>query len=138
MAARDFSFEALCEVCSIDRTQMTENERGRVNHALRQLRKLHPEDDYLLSELIRKRASAYGEVYPQIALTPQALLNAWSRIEYQATPRSLTNAPASGRGCPECGGDKWVDAGLDERGYPIARPCSTCQSPPIPLLEMLE
>jgi hypothetical protein len=135
MRPRDLSFETLCEVCGMDWQHLTANERGRTNAALKQIRDLEAElSDELLAAAIRGHAVAYRQAYPGIPLTPTALANNWSLViplaKEKAALRVQTNAPASRTGCPECGGDKWVDAGYDERGFPISRPCSTCQ--PVP------
>jgi hypothetical protein len=135
MRERDLAFEALCEVCSMDWAHLTANERGRTNAALKQLRDLETEaSDEMLAQMIRGHAAAYKVAYVDIPLTPTALASNWSLViplaKEKAALRVQQNAPASSRGCPECGGDKWVDAGLDSRGFPVSRPCSTCQSVP--------
>jgi hypothetical protein len=128
---RDLSFEALCEVCGLDFEHLTANERGRTNAALKQLRDLEASfDDDLLARAIRGHAAAYRTAYPGIPVTPTALAANWSIVirlaQEKAALRVQSNASASGTGCPECHGDKWIDAGEDDRGYPVARPCSTC------------
>ena len=70
----DLAFEALCAVCSIDWQDgnITANQRGRINAALRQLREVY-QDDPTLPTMIEARAEAWAVVYPETPPTPQAL-----------------------------------------------------------------
>lgn len=129
----DPAFEAMCEVCNIDwQAGLTNDERGRANAALKQLRSIYA-DDHALPQMIFERAAAYRVVYPEIALTPQALTGAWSSILGQmeeqsvreSAKRRVANAPTTTHGCI-CGGDHFVIVGTDAKGYDIAGPCPEC------------
>lgn len=122
----DPAFEMLCQVCGMDWQHLTENERGKVNAALKQIRALDPPEEHLPA-MIEERAKAFHAVYAEIATTPQGIVNHWSSIIGKAKGlRSwITNAQRS-RDCPTCAGDGWVPAGLDARGYDQSAPCPTC------------
>jgi hypothetical protein len=130
------SFVALCEACGLGDWQgLTDNERGRTNAALKQIIAVTADqNDDLRARSIRVHAVAYKQVYPGVSCTPQALVNNWSTViplaKEKAAIRIIQNAPASGRDCPDCHGDKWVDAGLDERGFPISKRCPSCNPAP--------
>ena len=128
----DLSFEAFCEVCGLDwQAGLTDTERGRINSALKEIRKLHPDvTDQQVAGMIRVRANAWKMVYPQMHLTPQALVGQWSVIvdahkETSVRRVQQTNRPASGRDCPECQGDKMVLIDHPD-GYEVAVPCPKC------------
>jgi hypothetical protein len=76
--ARDVIFEAICAVCNIDLEQLTDDERGRVNKAAKQLRALG-----VVAPDIVSAAIVYGKIYPNAALTPQGLTGNWSRLRPQ-------------------------------------------------------
>jgi len=127
---RDISFEVMAQVCGMDWQNLTQNERGKLNSALAQLRGLiDPPDERELPTMIEDRAKACHSVYPEIALTPQMLVNHWSSIEEKARKLSsrVVNARRSSD-CPTCGGDRWVPAGVDDRGYDLSAPCPECNS----------
>jgi hypothetical protein len=112
MRERDYSFEALVEVCGITIGEITQDERGRVNAALKQLREVQP-DDYLLADEIHTRAKLYREVYQGAALTPQALSGNWSSLpakhdDWRKEQTVQTNQYAPATECETCNGDKLV------------------------------
>jgi hypothetical protein len=134
---RDLVFEAMCEVCGIDwRGEITKDQRGRVNAALKQLRDVYP-DDLTLPMMIHERASAWKVVYPEIPPTPQALVGNWSSLLQAATQvretqaraqkdkRKVTNAHARSD-CELCGGDHHVSLGESPEGYELTAPCPQC------------
>ena len=127
-ARRDYSFEALCEVTGAEMSELTKNERGRINAALAELRAINP-DDYLLSYQIHERARLWHDVYPEIALTPQALTGVWSSIEEKAAQvkraqaTTVSNAPMQVEACSRCGGHKMVFVTED-----AVIPCPVCNS----------
>lgn len=137
---RDYSWEALVEVCGLITDEITKDERGRVNAALTQLRELQP-DDFLLADAIYDRAKLYRQVYEDMPLTPQALAGNWSQLPAKAeeTRKSQvvqTNQYAGGD-CETCGGDKMVVVGRREidggvGGHvhedELMAPCPTCNS----------
>jgi len=130
---RDYSFEALVEVTGADMQALTQNERGRINKALKELRELNA-DDYLLADEIHAKAKAWATAYPEIQLTPQALTGQWSSIEKKAadTRRSqirVVNAPSPpGAGGCICNGDKMVLVGTTADGHEQYAPCPECNS----------
>lgn len=79
---RDLDWEALVEVTSANEAI----ERGRLNTALKAIRVAWesegglPEDLYLE---IPRRAQAYHEMWPNMALTPTALAVHWKRVVAQ-------------------------------------------------------
>jgi len=138
---RDYSFEALIEVCGLNLAEITSDERGRVNAALKQLREVH-DDDYLLADLIHDRAKLYRDVYENAALTPQALAGNWSQLpakhdEWKKAQVVHTNVYAQGE-CETCSGDRMVvyskrPAGMDGvpgtiHTYDEMAPCPACNS----------
>jgi hypothetical protein len=138
MATRDFAFEALCEVWGADFTNLTQDQRGRVNAALRQLREVTPElDSFELSLVIRERAKLWASVYPEIALTPQALTAHWGSLpekgaEAQRQQAVTTNARVQVE-CETCGGDRFVVYQTRPSGNPVSpyeevAPCPECNS----------
>jgi hypothetical protein len=134
---RDEAFEALCQVWGVDwEKEITDDQRGRVNAALKQLRSIYP-DDLALPMMIHERAAAWAVVYPGIPLTPQALTTNWSSIiqaaeethaqtkRKQTEKSQMTNAHAR-RGCQTCGDDHFVTVGYDDNGYEQVAPCPDC------------
>jgi len=91
---RDYSFEALAEVTKTDWTVG----RGELNAALRDIKiQSEIEDSYLLSCEIHERAKMYRRVFPEIALTPNALAKHWVRVEAESTKvrgQNLTAEPS--------------------------------------------
>ena len=125
--ARDYSFEAMVEVTGAQLEALTKDERGRINRALAQLRVLTP-DDFVLSTQIFERARAWNEVYPEIALTPQALTGVWSSVEEKAkeikrSQQRATNIAVAFGKCPRCDGHKMVWVTEDS-----VAPCPECNS----------
>lgn len=133
----DTAFEALCQVWGVDwQAGITDDQRGRVNAALKQLRSVYP-DDRALPMMIHERAAAWRVVYPEIPLTPQALTTNWSTIlaaaeqahaqakQKQSEKRRETNAHAR-RGCKTCSDDHFVTVGYDDKGYEQVAPCPDC------------
>lgn len=140
----DTAFEALCQVCSIDwQAEITKDERGRVNAALKQLRTVYP-DDRALPMMIHERASAYREAYPEMPLTPQALTGNWSTVldlaaaarerakEETKKQRRVTNAHST-RHCDTCQGDRMIIVGEDKNGNDVATACWVCSGGTVPL-----
>jgi hypothetical protein len=132
---RDYSFEAMVEVTGADISQLTSDERGRINRALKELRVLI-EDDYILADAIHEHAKAYKIVYPEIALTPQALTGQWSSIQEKAgamTKPRLTQSPSAAvpppgrRVCETCDGGRMVFTGTRDGNEEWA-PCPDCNS----------
>lgn len=82
-------------------SEITDDERGRVNKALPQLRKVGalPVDVY-------QRAEEYRQRSPGFALTPQTLTKAWSDLEVHRDP---SRASPSGRGGARNGRMNGVD-----------------------------
>lgn len=72
---KDELWEALVAACGADSTQMTKSERGRYNHALKELRDVSatPDDIHI-------RSNRYKQKYPNIDLTPTALTAHWSAL----------------------------------------------------------
>jgi len=126
---RDYSFEALVDVTGAELSALTQDERGRINRALKQLRELQP-DDYLLSDLIHVKAKAWKELYPEIALTPQALTGVWSSVEEKAAEvrraqRAIAPVVVAASKCETCSGNKMVFCGTRE-GHELWAPCPDC------------
>ena len=93
---RDYAYEALAEVSSTD----TSVGRGSLNAALRDIRKQEPDltDSYLLSAEIHERAKMYRQVFPEVALTPNALAKHWQRVKGESTKvrgANLSAGPSS-------------------------------------------
>lgn len=80
---RDYAYEALAEVTATDMSVG----RGALNAALRDIRKQEPDltDSYLLSAEIHDRAKMYRQVFPEIALTPNALSKHWARVKGESS-----------------------------------------------------
>ena len=72
---RDHVWDALVDMCKADSSQMTKSERGRFNKAVKELKEVSatPED-------IRARAGRWRNKYPQLDLTPTALVAQWSTL----------------------------------------------------------
>ena len=133
---RDLIFETICEVCGLDwQDGITQDQRGRVNAACKQLRDLYGEAEAAVPAMIRERAAAWAVVYPEIPPTPQALTGNWSTIinaaEQQkqrireSANRKSANAHARS-GCQTCGDDHWVIVGTDAKGGDLSAPCPDC------------
>lgn len=85
MRPRDYAYEALAEVTASDPTVA----RGQLNAALRDIRAQHPalasaEDSYLLGAEVHERSKQYLAVFPDAALTPNALAKHWTRLPEEA------------------------------------------------------
>lgn len=74
-AKRDELWETLVTVCGADTSEMTRSERGRYNHALKQLKEVGA-----TPEQLRARAGRYRARYQGIDLTPTALAAHWSSL----------------------------------------------------------
>jgi len=76
-------------VCGIDGSTLTKTGRGQVNAALKELREIGatPAD-------IEGKAKAYRKTWPDVSLTPTALVKHWGSLAVKATQVS--------RAC-ECG-----------------------------------
>lgn len=79
---RDYAYEALAEITSTDWTVG----RGELNAALRDIRKQEPDlDSFLLSVEIHERSKMYRQVFPGVALTPNALAKHWQRVKSESS-----------------------------------------------------
>jgi hypothetical protein len=94
---RDYAFEALAEVTASDPSVA----RGQLNAALRDIRAQEPllapvTESYLLSAEIHERAKMYRAVWPDVALTSNALAKHWLRLpeEHSKLKRGGTNLNA--------------------------------------------
>lgn len=87
---RDLVFEAIAEVCGLDRSQLTDTERGRVNKAAKELREINA-----TPEGIHYRAREFVERWPGMDLTPQALTGNYTLL---GKPRPKENAVTEGQG----------------------------------------
>jgi hypothetical protein len=92
---RDYAYEALAEVTACDQ----EVARGQLNAALRDIRAQEPalasiEDSYLLSAEIYDRGKMYRAMFPDIALTPNALAKHWKRVKEDAPKKRGSNLHA--------------------------------------------
>ena len=94
--ARDYAYEALAEVTSTDQNVG----RGQLNAALRDIRHQEPdiEDSYLLGAEIHDRAKMYRQMFPEVALTPNALAKHWIRVKQDAPKRAGANRHAHSPG----------------------------------------
>lgn len=72
----DLLWDAMVEACGINTATLTKNERGRINEALKQLREVSATPDD-----IRRKAAAYRKTWPDVSLTPTALVSHWSTLE---------------------------------------------------------
>lgn len=139
---KDMAFEAICEVCGIMwwENQITKDQRGRVNAALKQLRDLYGEIE-TLPMMIHERAAAWHVVYPDIPLTPQSLTGHWASIldaaeQTTARKKELMRESANRkganqhvrRGCLTCGDDHFVTVGYSAEGYELVAPCPDCNT----------
>lgn len=74
---RDEMFEAVAQVCGIDwQAGLTKTERGEVNNAVKQLRDIEAPVDQ-----VHAKARAYRKRWPEMDLTPSALVKHWSKID---------------------------------------------------------
>jgi len=79
---RKVHFDALCEVCGLNPSGLTNGEAGRIGKALQgitsAIKLLNPEaDDQTIADEIRKRASNYRRNMPSVMLTATALEANW-------------------------------------------------------------
>jgi hypothetical protein len=135
---RDEAWDAMLVVCGIGYGEITADQRGRVNAALKQLRDLYG-DVVTLPMMIHERAAAWPVVYPGIPLTPQALTGNWGSIlDAAAQVREREQAKASEQrrqtntharhGCETCGDDHYVTVGEDRDGNELTAPCPDCNA----------
>lgn len=113
---RDYAYEALAESTSTDMSAG----RGALNAALKSIREQSEiEDSYLLADEIHTRAKLYRQVFPDAALTPNALAKHWLRVFEEAQARKVagTNRHADSE-CATCNGDHFVL-------YALRRPVQT-------------
>lgn len=73
--ARDHIFEAMLEACGIDYATLTESGRGPINRGVRELKAVDA-----TPEEIHQRAGVYRRRYPEITLTPSALVKHWGAL----------------------------------------------------------
>ena len=87
---RDYAYEALAESTSTDQNAG----RGQLNAALKSIREQSEiEDSYLLGAEIHERAKMYRAVYPNMALTPNALSKHYTRVYEESKPRPVFANP---------------------------------------------
>lgn len=100
---RDFLWEALVEVCAANADEMTKNERGKFNAALKQLRDVGATPDE-----IRRRAWQWKQEYPNIQITPTALCNRWSSLRPKNRYAPATGGEKPSGATPSAGAkDAW-------------------------------
>lgn len=75
----DLLFESLVEVCQYVLSELTPNQRGKVNAAAKQLRAVGA-----TPEQVRARGAQYKVKMPGAVLTPNALANHWAGLGVQA------------------------------------------------------
>lgn len=97
---RDLAFEALCHVCGIDWSQLTDTERRRTNAALAQIVKAWAGTVDALAEEIPRRARHYLDAFTT-SLTPMALAGRWAQ---------LANPLPAGQGGQLTGADRGLPA----------------------------
>lgn len=85
---RDPIFETIAEVCGWDWHRLTKNERGKLNNATKQLRDIDATPDE-----IRAKAAAYRKTWPEMSLTPMALVNQYAQVD--ASTRGVSLARCS-------------------------------------------
>lgn len=93
MRKQDLLWDELVKVCDADASEMTKNERGKFNAALKQLR-----DVGATPEEIRRRAWQWKQEYPNIAITPTALCNRWSSLKPKNRYARSSDSPGPTRG----------------------------------------
>lgn len=87
--SRNELFEAVAEVCGIDwRGTLTKSERGELNNAVKQLRDVNA----TVAE-VHAKAKAYRRKWPNVDLTPSALVKHWSKVD-AVPPESSRATPA--------------------------------------------
>jgi len=79
----DGCFESLCNLQGSSLANLTKSERGRLNHALAEIRLACPG---LTVAEIRRRADAYRAEFPGATLTASALAAHWSRLVNSSPP----------------------------------------------------
>ena len=102
---QDLPFEALAEATSTDWNVG----RGELNAALRDIKTQQPglEDVELAGEILY-RAKLYRRMYPDIALTPNALAKHWLRVFEEQKRSGSTNQTPAPKGCATCGDHQFV------------------------------
>ncbi len=101
---RDPIFEAVASVCGIDWTvPMTRSARGQINKAVRELREIEATPE----EIVRV-AAAYRIRWPNIDLTPLALVKHWSTATapLPASPEAVATARRRLSPPPDAGPDR--------------------------------
>lgn len=115
--ARDYAYEALAQETATDMNVG----RGQLNAALRDI-KLQCDSPDLAAE-IHARAVGYRRMWPEMALTPNALAKHWARIVAEK-PAPRTNQTVRSD-CSRCSGDGLIlireDPDLFDR-------CPECQT----------
>lgn len=79
-------FQALADACGLDVSQLTKNERGKLNAAEKQLREIHVDP-----EAISLAAKVWRRKFPDAELTPQAIANNWAQL--RAEPDRVSSGP---------------------------------------------
>jgi len=127
MSERDLAWEAMVEVCGYH-APVTETERGRINSALKELRKVYPDSTmYAIAVDVRARAEVYLRKFPGMELTPQALVGNWSRLDPSDRPAiTLPETEKAPRGCETCNGDGIVLYQVRSDGSEEYAPCPDC------------
>jgi hypothetical protein len=85
--APDPIWDALTAACGIDTKQLTTTARGATNRAVAELRAIDATPDQ-----IRTRAGAYRRTYPNVALTPSALVKHWGQLNGTRPPTAPYHA----------------------------------------------
>ena len=75
--ARDFAFEAMALVCGRTISRITGIERGKMNNALKEIRRVEPE---VSAERIKLAARNWKAKYPNAPVTEMTLAGHWSEL----------------------------------------------------------
>lgn len=89
---RDELFDAIVAVCHLNVEQLTKDERGRVNSAVKQIREVGGS-----GVDVAARAAKFRAKYPTASLTPQAISANWSAL---GTPTATVLARCDACGLP--------------------------------------
>jgi len=137
MPDSDLAWDAMMEVCGY-RNPVTDNERGRINAALKELRSIYPGSTmYAIAVDIRARAEVYRQKFTsEIPLTPQALTGNWSLCDPANQRREEPVTPKTEREpvefeCATCGGQKMVLYQIRSDGSEEFAPCPDCHPDPM-------
>lgn len=107
----DDLFEAMTVVCGINRSELTDAQRGSLNGALRQLRAVNA-----TGTEIHARAARYRAQMPQARLTPPALAKHWPTLGEQ--PLGLAVGATRGGARIPLGNGRYIGSDGIERAMP--------------------